>query len=440
MLKLQLAVRWKSAACYTRAWAMCDGLALPGKLAVGTHRACAVAANDDGHVLLPEQLRPHHGALAARNMVLDILAPATVPTVSNVLEPELAAFAICYLGTELDAHLAPLMTAPFSERHARYTGTQHWRATGTEGSCQARNYCSAMSNNCRFCAHMLLQRGLDWASFLDGSALRGACMIVQPTMVAFALLHGTDPNRTDIAGCAPLHHLANSQYRTGRSRPQQVESDGTKETYQGTLLVARMLQMAGADLEVVDHYGATPLYSACAVDNPAAAKALLLLGAKTDVVPRQHDTDSPLPPLAELCRTFLQAGPHATAQIVLEAMGTAPRPLLLGPGVRVLLDGLNTVALNGQRGTCLGTERVSGRCMIQLDQSGRAPIKVKPENVLPLDGRLGWRYSGFELLASRAMTQGVLSQAALDRLTDAIASGAQSEAEAAKHIRELCQL
>jgi len=432
-------------ASYVRAWLMCDGLARPGKLAVSPHGVFAVS-HDESHELSTDELDPHPGALAARSLILTVLAPVIMPARAHILEPEIAAFAISRLTdkqlAELDVHLLPLVTdADFHQMHRKYTGMDHWRATGTEGSCRARNYQAAVEGDCRFCLHMLMQRGFDYLSFIDGGLLRCASMLCRPVMVAFALLHGTKANHTDIGGCTALHCLANSKSTSAGTQGRQYD------TSTAHLLVARLLQIAGADLEAVDPYGCTPLYAAVAVGNLHTATALLALGANAEVDPTHTTVDTPMPLLSDFCRRVLEIGtpaaaPNATAataQKVLDAISLHEQPTHITIGKRVRLTGLNATSLNGKHGSYVGSDAGSGRLMIQLD-TARPPIKVKPENIFPLDD---WNQANpsprntFDFVTQRALAQGAIDEARLDELTDSIASGVYSETEA---IKELCAL
>ena len=50
---------------------------------------------------------------------------------------------------------------------------------------------------------------------------------------------------------------------------------------------------------------------------------------------------------------------------------------------RVTIQGLQKASLNGSHGRMVGVDGELGRFRVQLDDSpGRAPIKVKPENVV----------------------------------------------------------
>lgn len=409
-------------ACYARAWLMCEGLARPGTFRVSPHDIFVLNRNESAS-LSSYELDPHPGALAARGIILDALAPATLPTWhdgGHMMEPEIAAFVISRLAVdklaELDEHLSSLATdANFIQMHRQYTGMDHWGAAGSPGSCTARDYNHTAAHNCRYCLHMLMQRGFDYLEFCDGALLRSASMFCRPVMVAFALLHGTDPNRPDITGCSALHHLANS------TDPSVVEQCGRctasdhwhrYDSRTAHLLAARLLQMAGANLEQPDRHGCTPLYAAAVTGNPLTVEALLLLGANAQLDPSQFVDETPVPPLGEYYRHIEQGTSDASSGAVKAAVelvlnASHLRPLQIVRGSRVRLDGLNTATLNGQHGTCLGMDTGSGRFMVQLD-SARPPIKVKSENAFPLDSRTRECLasgSSLDLLAHRKVEQ-----------------------------------
>lgn len=92
---------------------------------------------------------------------------------------------------------------------------------------------------------------------------------------------------------------------------------------------------------------------------------------------------------------------------------------------KILIAGLKKAELNGRCGFNLGVDEATGRCMIQLER-GKPPIKLKPENVVAVDD--------WDALVEMATANGSLTEARVDEITDEIAQGKRSEAEAHAHL------
>jgi len=122
---------------------------------------------------------------------------------------------------------------------------------------------------------LLLARGaiLEWSDQSGRSALHAACTNGNTALASLLLERGADSNRCDARGCTPLH-LAASEVAMEHAAEAALDGGGDNDGARG---VAEALLRYGADVNLRDASGFTPLERGEAAGSMASAKALAAL-------------------------------------------------------------------------------------------------------------------------------------------------------------------
>ena len=230
----------------------------------------------------------------------------------------------------------------------------------------------------------------------------------RPDALHFLIASRANIEQTDFQGMTPLHVAANARSERAVRALLEYGADPLARIPHGSHSGMAPLEMhinsTAAHIQSMQDFGATFGYGRMArgpgeeTEDARRTRELMpcshLLQRATAARTAQQEVRACL----VRCLMYWQsASRQALSSDVLRKIHAAVAPVrpdeyppltgLLQPDTPVVVGALGRADLNGQHGTLLGTDETTGRYMVSF-ASGTS-IKVKPDNVLPLERREG---------------------------------------------------